>query len=319
MMRARTAIVLTDPQMALSSEASINEAVTCRLLPQMYQRVLHNPDGLPRAGFRWDLWSIFPWRCLPPVGWREMTSAAQARIAIDAVDQMPGHDVVMTVHRTDPQNPTVDATLQFWNAQWGDELILPRWRYGWRKPHIPFIYPEVPPPAVPADHPRRHVIWAVQHWPDRREEHAAAVEALPILKQLGVEIVFLARWDRGGVPIDDLNVAGMMFRPMDVPTQAAEYNALFASQFAYLVSVPSVGGLSVEQALAWGIPIVGAPTHRWSEWFSDPAQLAAYRADPTLYGRAAEMHRHLFGEATALAHMELAREIAQHVRGQSDA
>ena len=248
-----------------------------------------------------------------------MTDRAHARIAIDAVDQMPGHDVVMTVHRTDATNVTIDRTLALWNARWGEDLITPRWRYGWRKPHVPFIYPAPPAAQVPEDHPRRHVMWNVQHWSDRREEHAVVVEALSTLKRLGVEMVFLSRWYRGGIPMDDLNVAGLMFRPMNVPTPAAEYDCLFAGQFAYLVSVPSVGQLSIEKALAWGIPIVGAPTHRWSEWFSHPEQLAAYRADPTLYERAAEMHSYLFGEQAALAHMDMARRIATHVRGQSDA
>ena len=315
---AQTAIVLTDPTATASSESQINAAVCDRLLPKLYRSVLVNPARMPRARTRFDLWSIFPWRCDPPIPWREITDRAEARIAIDLVDQMPGHDVYMTTLRQAETNITIDRLLGLWAVDWGGELVKPSWRPTWTKPHIPFFLP-CSTVTVPADHPRNYAFWNVQHWSDRRDEHAVALAALPTLKTLGVEMVFVTRWDRGGVPFDDLADSGLEFCALEPATPAEQFDALFARSFAYLVSVPSVGMFSVDRALAQGIPVIGAPTHRWGEWFSTPEQLAPYRTDSTLYALRAAADEYLFGETTALAHMDMARRLARHLRGRSDA
>lgn len=310
-----TAVVLTDAAAVASSESEINAAVCLRLLPKLYPTVLVNPERLPRKRTRFDLWSIFPWRCHPPLPWREITARADARIAIDVVDQMPGHDVFMLTNGRADSNPTLDRLLNLWSAPWGDTTIRPTWRAEYTKPHLPFILP-CAPMDVPAEHPRKHVMWNVQHWSDNRAEHAVAVAALPMLKRLGVEMVFLTRWDRGGVPFDDLVDAELTYCALDLLKPAREYEGLFATAFAYLISVPAVGMYSVERALVQGVPVIGAPTHRWSTWFTPPSQLPAYRADPMLYAVGAGVaEEYRFSEAAAVAQMEMACRLGHQLRG----
>lgn len=317
-MSPQHAVLITRGEARASSEAETNAAVR-RLLPRLYPTVEENPEHAPCKG-RYDLWSVLPFECHPKVPWERLYDGAVARVAIDCTDAHPAADVVLLTIKTARSNPSVDRLLQLWGVEWRGQRVNPRWHWGWTKPHLPYVHACADGLAIPEDAPYAHAVWNVEHWCDNPDQHAYAVAAIPALAEMGVKIIYLTRCERGGVPpLDDIEDLGISVGVLSAPEQPkhvsdGHYAALFDAAAAYLVSVPSIGMISIEKALARGIPVVGAPTNRWSEWFTAPDALRAFAQERDLYAKARERHYHLFSDDAAVGQFELARELARIVR-----
>jgi hypothetical protein len=306
------AVVILDADAYASSESEINAAVL-RLLPRMYDEIVPNPVELPEEPY--DLWAVMPFECAPVLPWETLSDNAQARVAIDMCDQFPGIDVYLTLTTTAPRNDTVDRLFGLWGVLWRGEPIHPRWRFGWQRPHLPYVH-ACSDDALLNEPRLPHVVWNVEHWADNGEEHAFAAAAIPMLVGLGVQTVFQSRADRGGpVDVESCGLTSVVLIPPQQPdgVGGAAWERLVATGIAYLVSVPSLGMLSIPKALACGIPVVAAPVGQWSDWMTLPRQLAAYR-DPGLYAQAREQAYHTFSDDRAVGQFRLALSMARALR-----
>ena len=314
------AVIIYDAKAYASSEAEVNRAVL-RLLPSLYlyDGILPNPLELPETPY--DLWAVYPFECRPTISWEMLSDNAEARIAIDITDQFPGMDLYLTTVPMTLRNDSVDRLLRLWGVLWRGEPIQPEWRWGYQRPHLPYVHACADEIDVPKDAPLPHVIWNVEHWADNKDEHSFAEAALSTLAGLGVRTIFQTRADRGGPVTGIAERYGLETAVMVPPEEPdgvkdALWEQLAATQFAYLVSVPSLGMLSIPKALARGIPVVGAPAGRWSEWMSSPAQLTTYRAHPNLYEQARWQAYHTFSDDRAAGQFELAVLMARALRGE---
>jgi len=229
-------------------------------------------------------------------------------------------DVVLTIGQATRRNDPLDRLLALWAVMWHGEAIRPHWQWGWRRPHLPYVHACADGLKEWPGTPYPHVIWNVSSWKDNVEEHEYAAAAIPFLAELGVRVVFQARADRGGPVttgvVEKHGLQNVVLVPPEQPdgVGGAKWDHLAGTQVAYLVSVPSLGMLSIEQALARGIPVVAAPAGRWAEWFTAPAQLPAYRADPGLYAQARRQAYSTFCDDRVVGQFELALSLARALR-----
>lgn len=276
--------------------------------------VYENPIEPPTE--QYTVWAIMPRFQLRIMGWVKASRwdpRCVAALALDVDDGCEGlfDFYLTTVDNTRPSHSFLDSYLKHLGGEWPEQQ---RW------PWMPYLHhiPEADiAEAVPDDEaPRHYVLWNAEQHGVSEGEGAYAETILPMLKTLGIHRVVMAHRNRSGQigSIED----DPWFYVEELPTDcgAEQYHRVLARAAAYVVSAPSLQMLSIERALAFGVPIYAARKGRWAEHFSHASEIRAMYADRELYAMRRWAWSEHFGLGAACARVGQAMCMAQQLRTQ---
>ena len=313
MSKPSIAVILHVPALQRCSEEDVFEALF-RYCTLDYEEVRVNPKRVPTRLF--DLWVSYPFGGLQePARWLDPPSL-RASIAIDITAAYEGFDYhLAAVDPRPPDNPPVARLLNMWQTNWNT---------GAERPYMPLVLPfRYPYTDQDPEAPRDYAVWNVQAHTDERVQSEVAERAAHVLLDCGIRKLMLLRADRTGVmptwveEFDRMNELdfGLQIRGAAISAitvedgPASAFDEMMAGAFCFMVSAASLAQLSIDKALAYGVPVVGDPSlHRHGEWFTRPEELPLYVGNENLY-RLRRESLAMFDEARAHSVLRLAREL----------
>lgn len=274
---------------------------------------VENPTALPTMPY--DLWALVPRTCLNLTNlpyWSDPN--CQAAITVDMDDGAGPFDLYLpTLEYTEPMSAPIQALAALWGSSYDPYRGRPRLPY-----HHAIPREDVEIGYQPGA-PRDYVVWNCEHHQTCRDEASYAETIIPLLIDLGITNVVATRVERAGY-IEALDQDSRFKLAVASDSLSHEdYCQVLGAAFCYVLSTPTTGMLSMERALAFGVPIYAAPRGRWREHFSTLSELFAARCASRAsdsYGSRSGYYSELFSTANAVRAARHALDMAHQLREQ---
>jgi len=263
-------VLVHNPGARACSESDVTRSMRVVLRAMYGREVVENPAEMPTE--QYTLWACFPRTCptLTGRGYQDDPNC-YASIAVDIDDGAGQFDFhLVTADFTEAASMPLRSLLRHWGSDWDPARGRPK------APYIHAITEEDQLLGYQPAAPRDYVVWNCEHHNVTPDEAAVAEQIVPVLMELNVRGIIATRTERAG-HIDRIEHYGWFnVSAASDKLSHEDYCRILGGAFCYVVSAPSTGMLSIERALAVGVPVFAARRGRWREHYSTAEELRAY-------------------------------------------